>query len=220
MYEISEMAMTTPASSAGRVFFCIYYVNTASDEDASFKRAAKTWIAATKSQCRFREGVDIFLEQPVLTEPQFKSAWNGIAQQAANNSMLVWAGNVVSHASKEPDGGDGLEFANLTSDSTITQADFRSLAKMSWHADGYLILSGCNTGLAGAGRTWTPASEFARSQRIRTLGQAAYSTFSKTWSSYTTQAATDTAIALWAYKCRRNNLTGNGARMKGVIAAP
>ncbi|HEX5658678.1 MAG TPA: hypothetical protein VFX59_15860 [Polyangiales bacterium] len=220
MYEITELPSATPVSSAGRLFFCMYYLNTATDADASFQRAAKTWIRETKTQFSFREGVDIFLEQSVTTEKQFKSAWNGIAQQASYNGMKVSVGQLLTHATKDATGQDGLEFKPVAGDGTLTQTDIAGLAKMPWSSDGALILAGCNTGLTGDGRTWTPAGEFAKGQKVRTLGQAGYAYFSKVWSSYTTQAKTDPNIALWAYKRGKNATVGDGSRLKGVLVQP
>lgn len=218
MYEITEIAsMTSPSAGTGRVFFCIYYVNSTTVPDAAFQRAARSWIAAVKTQEGFNSSRDIFMEHPVKTEPEFKTAWNGVASQATLNKMPVWAGNVLSHSSKDS-GEDGLEFSAVAGDGTITQADIAGLAKMPC-PNGYLVLSGCNTGVTGT-RTWAPSKEFAKAQKIRVLGQAGYAYFSKVWSSYSVTKSSDSNIALWAYKRGKNGATGNGSRMTGVISTP
>ncbi len=220
MYELTELPSATPVSTARRVFFCVYYQNSASDPDASFQRAARTWNREAKKQFSFREGVDIFIEQAVTTEPQFKNAWNGIAKQASYNGMKVSLGQLLTHASKDPNGGNGLEFMPVSGDGTITQADIAALAKMPWSSDAALILAGCNTGLTGSGRSWSPAAEFAKAQKVRTLGQSGYAYFSKVWASYTSQVKTDTNIALWAYQRGKNAPAGDGSRLKGVVIPP
>jgi hypothetical protein len=91
---------------------------------------------------------------------------------------------------------------------------------MPWNPDGYLILSGCNTGLLGAKRTWCPAMEFAQHQGVRTLGQTGYSYFSSNWGSHTTATPTHTNITLRAYKRGRNGALGSGLRMKGKVFVP
>jgi hypothetical protein len=219
MYEITEVGSMTPFSAGtGRVFFAIYYVNARSVPDAAFERAARTWRNNVRVQEGFRSDRDVFIEAAVTSEPDFKRAWSTIAMQAEANGMPVWAGNVLSHSSKGSS-TDGLEFASVGGDGTITQSDVGSLAVLPWDPNGYLILSGCNTGLKGK-RSWSPAKEFAVKQRVRTLGQAGYAYFSKVWSSYSETSPSDMRISLWAYSRGRNAALGGGGRMPGILYSP
>lgn len=153
MYETTELGfMTSVSADKGRVYFALYYEHPTLVADAAFKRAAATWRDAIGSIEGFRPGTDLFVEQGIRTEPQFRAAWNGIADQAALNQMPVWGGNIFSHASKDTR-DDGLEFVSVQSDGTISQSDIKALNVMPWDQNGYLILSGCNTGLLGATRT-------------------------------------------------------------------
>lgn len=174
MYEISELgSMTTLSAGSGRVFFSIYYANALTVPDAAFERAARTWRNSVQVHESFRQGRDVFIEAAVTSEPDFKRAWQGIANQARINNMPVWVGNVLSHSSKSGT-TDGLEFASVGGDGTITQSDIASLERMPW--DRKLRSYG--------GRSWAPAKEFAMKQRVRTLGQTGYAYFSKVWTTY------------------------------------
>lgn len=219
MYEISELgSMTTLSAGSGRVFFSVYYANALTVPDAAFERAARTWRNSVQVHESFRQGRDVFIEAAVTSEPDFKRAWKGIANQARINNMPVWVGNVLSHSSKSGT-TDGLEFASVGGDGTITQSDIRSLDRMPWDRNGYLILSGCNSGLTG-GRSWAPAKEFAMKQRVRTLGQTGYAYFSKVWTTYFETTPADPSIALWAYARGKNGALGNGERKPGAVFAP
>jgi hypothetical protein len=124
---------------------------------------------------------------------------------------------VLSHASKQTDSNDGLEFVkDDTDDGTLKQGEISALDKLPWSTHGYLLLCGCNTGLAGA-RGWTPAQAFAARQGVPTLGQNGYAYFSKDWSSYTEKSAGDTKISLWAYQRGKNGMLGSGCRLLGRV---
>ena len=220
MYETPEMGSASPVSAeTGRLFFTLYYEHPAMVPDAAFKRAAATWQKSISKLESFRVGIDLFVDQAVKTEPQFRNAWNGIANQAKVNNMPVWVGNVLSHASKDTS-QDGLEFASVRSDGTISQPDIKALDAMPWDKSGYLILSGCNTGLLGAKRSWCPAQEFAQKQGVRTLGQTGYAYFSSNLDRYATATTGHTSIALWAYKRGKNGVVGSGSRMHGRVFGP
>ncbi|MEY4577593.1 MAG: hypothetical protein RL701_2296 [Pseudomonadota bacterium] len=64
---------------------------------------------------------------------------------------VVWVGNIFSRASINSR-DDGLEFGIVSGDGTITRGDIRHLAHMPWDSNGYLIWSGCNTGVMGMRR--------------------------------------------------------------------
>ena len=100
------------------------------------------------------------------------------------------------------------------------RAEIESLAPLNWHpTQGYLILSGCNSGLGGA-RGWSPAEFFARSQKVRTTGQTGYAYFSTSRDSYDEIDDSSTTVYLWAFKRKRNGFTGDGGRMEGVTFTP
>lgn len=219
MYETPEIGSMTPtAASTGRVFFCIYYLNPTLVPDAAFERAATTWQQAICQAEGFRPGSDIFMRHAVRTEPQFRAAWNLIATQATRYALPVWVGNVLSHASKDTR-DDGLEFTSVRNDGTISHADIAKLTMLPWDNHGYLILSGCNTGLLGAHRAWCPAQRFAQTQRIRTVGQVGYAYFSARWNSYA-PAHGQSRVVLWAFRRGRNGRLSSGIRMQGRVFSP
>jgi hypothetical protein len=193
-------------------------VNPVTAPDAAFTRAASTWRNSVRVSENFDGGKDIFVEQAVTKEPQFRAAWRGISDQAQFNEKVVWVGNIFSHASINSR-DDGLEFGIVSGDGTITRGDIQHLAHMPWDSNGYLILSGCNTGVMGM-RGWCPAQEFARSQRVRTLGQTGSASFSTSWNSYTEAQPTSRNIVLWAYAKGRNAVFGSGSRMPGIVYSP
>lgn len=203
--------------------FTIYYWNEDRDPDHSFYRAAMTWKRDVLS--RFPNA--LFLERPVTTETDFKTAWVAIsetlqAQKRENDKRyLVSEGHVFSHASKDDGETDGLEFpGNDQDDGTLTQTEILNLPVLDWHPHrGLLTLAGCNTGLAGT-RGWAPAQAFADGQGVRAQGQAGYAYFSELRHTYREISSGSKSVYLWAYRRGRNGVLGNGARMAAQVFAP
>ncbi|MFO1359392.1 hypothetical protein [Plasticicumulans sp.] len=220
MYNILELTARLPAPPAAsaarqRLFFSIYY----RVADHAFKRAAATWKAAIGKQFAFDPINDIYLEQEVVTETQFKAAWDTIAVYALDHNCEVWAGHLLTHASKDTN-DDGLEFKKDDGDDgTLKRHEIMALPILPWSKYGALILGGCNTGLSGK-RGWTPAQVFAQQQRIITLGQTGYAYFSNAWNDYSESSPSDTSICLWAYARGKNGKLGNGNRLPGSIFLP
>lgn len=193
--------------------FAIYY----KVPDRAFERAADTWVS---QEC----GTRLTLREGVTTEADFKRAWQAVALRAAAANAQVVLGQVFSHASK---GGneDGLEFKpGDGDDGTLSQAEIQALPVLPWAAGGKLILSGCNSGLAGK-RGWAPAGVFAKRQGVPTTGLAGYGYFSSDKAKYVQIKPADAAIYMWAYKRGQNagawdNVFGSGERMAGIEFKP
>jgi hypothetical protein len=220
MYEISELRRVRPAAMActiqPRLFFALYY----RVEDDAFRHAARTWLDDMKQQEGYSLADDeLFLE--ITTEKDFRFAWCMVSARASEGGTKVMAGAIFSHATLQSDGRDGLELgANLDHDGTLKRDEIPCLPVLPWAKDGYLVLTGCNTGNAQA-RDWSPAELFARHQRVMTLGQTGFSTFSKSWCTHRRNwLPAREHIALWAYRRTDNDEEGDGARMEGAIFRP
>jgi hypothetical protein len=201
-----------------RLFFAIYY----RVKDNAFKRAAETWERETRQAFRFDDKVDLFLSIEVGSESEFKAAWKKIHSESTGKFATVLQGQIFSHSSKSGSGEkNGLEFTKGTDeDGTVMRAEIESLALLPWQPkQGYLILSGCNSGLTGS-RQWAPAEIFARSQKVRTTGQRGYAYFSTSETSYVEISKESTTVYLWAFERRRNGWAGDGGRMDGVTFNP
>mgnify|MGYP007088033298 CR=1 FL=1 len=213
MYTITELPRTPiTVCYRPRLFFSIYYKT----GDHAFRYAAETWRNVVKAQESFA-GYDHFVEREISTEFEFKTAWQELYQKATNDNLLVWAGQLFTHSSKQTDGNDGLEFHGDDHDNgTLQQAEIASLAKLPWHNQGFLILAGCNSGINGS-RGWSPAEEFAKKQGVKTLGQVGYGYFSEVWDTYDEKPSSATTIALWAYRRGKNGALGDGKRIPAKI---
>jgi hypothetical protein len=192
-----------------RLFFAIYYTV----EDNAFKRAAQAWARTVKLRHSFSASNDYFYEKEISTEAQFNAAWGEIYDKATNDGYQVHAGNLLTHASKQTDRGDGLEFKG----GTLTHQEIVSMRRLPWTESGFLILAGCNTGLT-KDRKWAPAYSFALAQKIPTVGQPGYAYFSTNWPSYSRIGDDDNDICLWAYDRSANaTFLGSGTRMTGIV---
>lgn len=215
MYQITELLRPAAANASygPRLFFTIYY----RVDDNAFKLAAQTWEKDVKAQDNFVAGVDTFYSREIYTENDFRIAWKEIGDKAKTGGLQVWAGHILTHASKQTDSNDGLEFHSEGDDGTLKQDEIMSLTKLPWADYGYLILGGCNTGLAGQ-RGWTPAAAFAHSQGVPTLGQKGFAYFSEAWTTYDEKEADDVTVCLWAYDRARNaSGSGSGGRILGQV---
>lgn len=141
------------------------------------------------------------------------------SEKSTSAGGKVIEGRLFTHASKQLDGRDGLEFkSNKTDNGTLTREEITSLPKLNWdEQNGLLVLHGCNTGLIG-GRSWAPAQEFAKSQKIKTEGQSGFSYFSQSDKQYIEIYQENIEVYLWAFKRGRNTswLSGDGKRMDGI----
>ena len=213
-----KRAIGAPAvcHAKGRIFFAIYY--DPPDDDDAFKRAATYWQKRLQIHGE-ASAHDPFIMRPVTFERGFKLAWSHIAATAKNKGMEVAGGQIFSHASKQENGEDGLEFRGSSDPAdgqTLKGEEIDQLEKLPWSTDGFLILSGCNTGLVKK-RGWAPARRFAKAQGVATLGLPGYGYFSKKWERYKETTARDQEIYLWAYRRGRNSPLGGGHRMPGVV---
>lgn len=219
MYQISELTgyRPTPRSACWvkpRLFFSLYY----KVPDNAFKNAATTWKDVVKHQENFstQEG-DFFFEREIQSETDFKTAWDELNSKAVAGNFQVWVGHLLTHASKQTNSNDGLEFqSDVGNDGTLKQEEISKLMKLPWSEYGYLILAGCNTGLTGA-RGWSPAQTFALHQGVPTLGQAGYGYFSTDWNSYDEISSGDTRICLWAFRRGKNGAFGGGERIPATV---
>jgi hypothetical protein len=188
---------------ATQYYAYIYYVV----GDTAFERAARTAANAPSGDV-----VSDFF--PVRTKQEFLTAWNGIASQVRNNRADLIRVEVFSHASKQTDNQDGIEFSNGPGGSTLKKEEIEGLDVLPWRWDNLpsIYLHGCNSGLIGT-RGWCPAQTFARRQGVRAGGQTGFAYFSSTRDSYQAITRSDTEVYLEAYRRRRNGFLGDGARM-------
>lgn len=219
MWQVTELIPHIPKNienKAPRLFFALYYKT---DDDA-FKKAAQTWRDEIKKRYNFSVAIDEFFEKQVTSEKSFKAAWDELYALAAGGHFEVLAGNLLTHASIGDNRNDGLEFSRSDNeDGTLKHSEIVALKKLPWAKNGFLILSGCNTGLA-KGRSWIPAHSFALVQGVPTVGQSGYAYFSKDWMTYQETSASDHRMCLWAYDRRKNTPTlffGSDRRMAGIV---
>jgi len=195
------------------VCFAIYYAV----PDGAFYRAAVTY--------ELESPYSSILKERVVTMNDFGWAWRSVQARSEYTGLPVHRGIIFSHASTWYS-NDGLEFASTQNrviervpDGTLSRSEIAALPKLNWHPEGELILAGCNTGVVGK-RGWTPAEVFAKSQGVKTLGQAGYSSFSRIGHSYAEIDATSQTVYLRAYKRGKNGAFGNGARMPEIEFSP
>jgi len=190
-----------------KLFFSIYY----RDEENSFRRATKTMERSIKNTKVWDSDRDKFISVEVYTEAEFAEAWSRVASTANDGGFHVEQGHLFTHASKP--GNSGLEFAHApgAGDGTISKAEMSALAVLPWRKSGKLFLHGCNTGLTGEKRSWTPAQVFADRQRVRTSGTLGYSYFSTSRERYIKIDDKSEAIYLLPFRRGKNGMFGNGA---------
>ncbi|HEY0715185.1 MAG TPA: hypothetical protein VGF45_21070 [Polyangia bacterium] len=191
-----------------RVFFAIYYVV----PDQAFRRAAETWRDELRASAAWNRRCD-FILMGSRREDDFLTAWNRINVGMAESGMTmeIVEGHVFTHASRFTS-NDGLEFE----DSTFDRHDIRSAPVLPWSKDeGLLVLHGCNTG-RDRWIGWTPAGEFVRRQRVRTIGQDGTSYMSRQPDSYVEIDPTAARVYLWAFRRGRNAPGGDGLKIPGI----
>ncbi len=206
------------------IYFAMYY----RVPDNAFKRAAETWKRKVEQSSSYRRVAQLklgtIIMEEVRTEADFKNAWSRIYKQLLPLCGVVVEGQLFTHATKQTDEKDGLEFKPTGSDGTLTRGEIRSLPKLNWDdKNGLLVLRGCNTGLSGSHlfgligkRNWTPAREFAKSQKVKTIGQAGFSYFSQNENKHVEINQGSKQVYLWAYECTKNVPLGWGLRMDGI----
>lgn len=212
LFAILELVVATGPSRAQalqplQVF--IYY----DVPDRAFERAARTTARGYE-----KTTVQVFIK--VKSKKDFLDAWESARKQASDTSTTdsgVW---LLTHASKQTDAQDGLEFAGGAG-GTLTKDEIARLPKMPWTKGGgvRLHLCGCNTGLVGE-RGWCPAQVLAHSQGVAASGQTGYAYFSSDAETYKAITERDTTVFLRAYKRGRNGLTGDGRRMEEKVFQP
>lgn len=176
-------------------------------QDNAFQRAAR-WEASQADQSFNYEFIG------VRTKQDFISAWNGILTQAQFNMSLVQSVSLYTHATKQMDDLDGLEFSDGPGGTTLTRGDIQALAQLPWTQNGFIGLNGCNTGLTGP-RGWCPAETFANSQNIMACGETGFAYFSSDELVYQEIKDTDKEVYLHAYRRRRNG-PGTGHQIPGT----
>lgn len=206
--------------------FSIYY----KVEDRAFERASKT--AETKYTATFSSfrdaGVDCsgrYVSYGVRSKKEFIEAWKKLASEATKENAVILAGHLFTHASKQDDGRDGLEFDGPDGEATLTNAEIAALPVLPWikntdgSKSGGLVLHGCNTGLVGP-RKVCLAQVFAKAQGVNVNGQTGYSYFSSSDKHYKTIGAGDATVFLFGFHRGRNGLLGSGKRLDMIIYSP
>jgi hypothetical protein len=192
------------------LYFSIFYTT----KDHAFKRAASTWANELAGRADYdASGGDRYVAIEVLSESDFKSAWQKVHDQAQQSGFAVKEGHLFTHASKGTGDGSGLEFKTSPAapgDGTLKTEEIGALAKLPWVNDGLLVLHGCNSGLAGSKRNWTPAYLFSTSQRVKTHGQVGYAYFSELRTKYKEITGDSTEVYLYAYRRGKNGALGDG----------
>lgn len=214
----SKRAKFVPAV---RLYFALFD-NRPKGNDQAFQRAANTWAKSVPGA--HDHGPEIrFRMLGFGVEADFIRAWKRLLDELeeAGPEAAVVEGHIFSHASKG-DEVDGLEFVVHPSE-TLSRQEIERLPRLPWDSEGSLVLHGCNTGLVGEQRGWCPASAFASSQRVRTLGQAGFSFFSAVPDEYQRITRETPAVYLWAYHHSHNApgignkaRIGTGRRIDGV----
>ena len=221
-------------TASRRAFAAIAYVNDTRDAARSFMRAAETWESEVKSEFGFDDRSDAFYRVYVRSAIDFTNVWNDIASIVARDGRTVFAIGVFTHASMITSGSSGLEFAGApglpTDDpqvTTVNQEQIATLRRMRWSREqGHLFLFGCNTA-AFRGLPyphWSPASEFAKHQQVRTTGQIGYSYFSvfkDSFSEIDSAGTMSARVYLGAYYWHRNEIgVRRGEHMPTVTFPP
>ena len=183
--------------------------------DKAFERAAR-WHSKNLSSTSLVEFAS------VVTKQDFLNAWNGIRQQAITNNTNIASIHLFTHASKQDNLQDGLEFASSLDESntsTLTRNEILNLAKMPWSTLAYMHLYGCNTGLVET-RGWCPAATFSIAQGVKAIGQTGWAYFSTNKSDYSEASPSDNKLYLYAYNRGRNNILGDGNLMEEAVFNP
>ncbi|MGB4006969.1 MAG: RHS repeat-associated core domain-containing protein, partial [Halanaerobiales bacterium] len=140
----------------------IFYYNTETDPDESFRRAAIT-------NARETEAKDYFLS--VTTETDFKEGWT------RTKEIFERRGDEVANISIFTHGGIGrLYFVpDSKNDGTLTYSEIEKLPQLPYKDDAEITIHACNSGVG----QYSTAQAFANSQQIPAYGTQTYTNFSE-----------------------------------------
>lgn len=192
-----------PSAGSGKscLVFAIYYRKP--KDDMAFQRAAKTWcdemledFPGAKVRIRLARAHSV---------KDFLIEWAKIHAIADAGKTEILAGNLLTHADKFGT-TPGLEFGRDGGDpdSTLDDVDIAKLPRLPWTKFGLLVLSGCGTGLPMRGAKESMARRFAQTQRVNTVGQRGFASFSRRWGHYGETSASTEKMYLWAYRGKKN----------------
>ncbi|MCC7428442.1 MAG: hypothetical protein IT557_16230 [Alphaproteobacteria bacterium] len=223
-YSLPELRRTPGSTTAEGIVFAIYYENPVTVPDRAFARAAEAWMAQATE---WFPGANT-VTYAVRTVADVVAAWATLRDVSLATANRVLCGNILSHASYGAYGGLELSPTDdarmiCTADITLDWAAVSGLDRLNWASSAFLILNGCNTGVADPNRRMSLADMFARRQRVATLGMTGYSSFSERWSYYRRITARSRPISLWAYSRGRNSFfpgLGSDQRLEAAVSYP
>lgn len=224
-HPLPELGFTPGGGVAGApgAVFALYYDNVA---DRAFERAADTFLRQASRW--FPAAVP--LKYGATSVAELLRAWDRVAAEAGGAAARILCGALFTHASMGgpyPGGGEGgIEMAGLDrlsrtcpTDITIENAQIGRMTQLPWAPNAFLLLCGCNTGIAAAAGHAPVAQTFALRQGVRTIGQMGFSSFSMRWAYYRRTDPSTREICLWAYARGRNRfpLFATDARIEGRL---
>jgi hypothetical protein len=223
-HPLPELGFTPGGGAFGTpgAVFAIYYDNV---RDRAFERAANTFLSQASRW--FPNAVP--LKYGATSVAELLEAWDRIAGEVNGAASTIHCGALFTHASKGgpfPGGGEGgIEMAGVDritltcpTDITVENAQIGRMTQLPWAPKAFLLLCGCNTGLAPAGHS-PVARSFALRQGVRTIGQMGYAYFSMRWPYYRTITPDVGEICLWAFARGRNRfpLVATDLRIEGRV---
>lgn len=188
-------------------FFVIFYNNSDSDPDQSFKKAAETWKEEIENSKEFDKNKDTVILIGVNSEKDFKEAWETVYKKTeqrvreGGEEQKIQEGVIFSHSSI-----DGLHFAldDSPENGTLMHYEIEDLKQLQWKDQGTLILKGCNSGVEEEGVSL--AKTFAINQKTTTSGQTGYAYFSSDPDFYKKINKDSKNVYLHAYLRGRNSM--------------
>jgi hypothetical protein len=160
---------------------------------------------------------------PVATVVDFFHVWRRLESLCTDEKMSIHRAAVFGHGSHAGGREQGLEFrpgGDGNPDTTLGPADVMALAPLTWTPTAHLMLTNCVSGMpVGAAGGQSIAELFARRQRVTTIGQRGWSSFSLTWTSHTEMKGFERDVYLWAYETISNTIKGLGTLSKRRIPA-
>lgn len=215
-YDLSELppgAFVPGGSLANPAAFALYYDD---PKTPAFRAVARHWLESTGGG-PFDRGMPTFL-MPVGTVTDFVMAWRRLESLCHDEGFSFARGAVFGHGSHAGGTEQGLEFRpGGGTDSTLGPGDVMSLPPLTWGPTGLLTLANCASGLPIASAGETIADIFARRQRVTTIGQRGWSSFSLTWERHTEMQGHEATVYLWAYETGSNTVKGLGTLSKRRI---
>lgn len=200
-----------------RKLFVIMYYTKLNHDDGAFKNAAETKKREIEVSRAYDSGRDRLFCYSISHEDDLKQKWIEILAMETSGLSSVEEMHLFTHASKGSANGDGIELmVSGSNNGTLEKQEIEALPKLFWMPSATLTLYGCNTGIRGAKRNWSIAEAFASTQRVKTLGQSGYAYFSKKRDVYEENDHSSSRLYLWAFRRRRNGMTGNGEKMEAI----